>query len=144
VTGPVPRAARHRRPALTCADRPPTRGALTVARLASVYEARSGPALARLARLRLPAEDAYRHDRPDHAPGEEYGKGDRVDPSRRAVRVEAGRRLVEEEEVGIADERGRDVEAALLTAREPFGSLVGLLGQPYELDRLLDRLLSEP
>ena len=29
--------------------------------------------------------------------------------------VEAGRRLVEEQEIGIADERERDVEPALLT-----------------------------
>src|SRR6185436_17053890 len=35
-----------------------------------------------------------------------------------ALRIEAGRRLVEEEDVGPADERGRDGEALLLSAGE--------------------------
>ena len=48
---------------------------------------------------------AERAQRADHLPGR---------ASRR--RVEAGRRLVEEEEVGVADERDAEVEAPLLAA----------------------------
>ena len=43
----------------------------------------------------------------DHLPGLAAGGG-----------IEAGRRLVEEEQLGVADQRDADVEAALLAARE--------------------------
>jgi hypothetical protein len=53
-------------------------------------------------------------------------------------RVEAGGRLVEEDQVGVADDADRDVEPALLAARERGGLLPGLLGQPDHLDDLVD------
>ena len=56
-----------------------------------------------------------------------------------ARRVEAGGRLVEEEELGVADDPEPDVEPALLAAREPLDPLVALLGQPDQLDDLVDR-----
>ena len=54
-------------------------------------------------------------------------------------RVEAGGRLVEEEQLGVADQRDRDVEAALLAAGELAGALVRLLAEADVLDRLVDR-----
>ena len=57
-------------------------------------------------------------------------------PPRR--RVEAGRRLVEEDEVGIADERDAEVEPPLLAARERLHLRVPLLGEPDEPDHLVD------
>ncbi len=59
------------------------------------------------------------------------------------LRVEAGRQLVEKDEVGIVDERERDEEPLLLAARErhePGVPLVGqteLLQQPIGVDGLL-------
>ena len=52
--------------------------------------------------------------------------------------VEAGRRLVEEDQVGVADEREREVEPPLLAARERLGALVGRRLQPRQPDRVLD------
>ena len=64
----------------------------------------------------------------DHLPGGAAGGG-----------VEAGGRLVEEEQLGVADERDRDVEPPLLAAGQAPGALIGLLGESDELDRLVDR-----
>ena len=50
----------------------------------------------------------------DHVPGLAPGGG-----------VETGGRLVEEEQLGVADQRHADVEAALLATREPARPLVG-------------------
>ena len=70
---------------------------------------------------------AERAERADHLP-------------RRAarLRVEAGRRLVEEDEVGIADERDAEVEPPLLAARERLDARVRLLLEPDERDHLVD------
>ena len=54
----------------------------------------------------------------DHLPGLAARRG-----------VEAGGRLVEEEQLGVADQRQRHVEAALLAARERRGPGVRLLGE---------------
>ena len=48
--------------------------------------------------------------------------------------VEAGRRLVGDEELGLERERARDADAARLTARELVRVLAGQLGR--ELDHL--------
>src|SRR5581483_774709 len=53
-------------------------------------------------------------------------------------RVEARRRLVEEHEVGVADERDAEVEAPLLTARERLDPRVALLVEADERDHLVD------
>ena len=58
---------------------------------------------------------------------------------RRAERVEAGGRLVEEEQVGVADEGEGEVEAAPLAAREQLDASALLAGQAHELDELADR-----
>ena len=42
--------------------------------------------------------------------------------------VQAGRRLVEKEQLGVADDAEPDVQAALLAAGEPLDPLVGFLG----------------
>ena len=52
--------------------------------------------------------------------------------------VEARRRLVQEDDVGIADQRQRDVEASPLSAGEVVRERVGLLGQSDERDRVVD------
>jgi hypothetical protein len=52
--------------------------------------------------------------------------------------MEPRRRLVEEDQLGIADERQRQVEPALLTARERAHVGVGLLLQAGDRDDLLD------
>ena len=64
----------------------------------------------------------------DHLPRLAPGRG-----------VEAGRRLVEEEQLGIADQRQRDVEAALLAAGELEPSASSAFSvEADELDRLVD------
>ena len=52
-------------------------------------------------------------------------------------RVEAGRRLVEEDELGVADEREGEVEPPELAARERAHARVALLGEADELDHLV-------
>ena len=56
-----------------------------------------------------------------------------------ALRVEAGRRLVEEQDARAVDERQREVEAALHAARVAADLAVGRLGQPDALEQLVDR-----
>ena len=70
---------------------------------------------------------AERAERPDHVP-------------RRTARcrVEAGGRLVEEDEVRVADKRYAEVEPALLTAGESLHPRVSLLLEADELDHLVD------
>ena len=53
--------------------------------------------------------------------------------------VEAGRRLVEEEQLGVADQGHADVEATLLTARQLARAGLGLALQADQLDHLVDR-----
>jgi hypothetical protein len=62
------------------------------------------------------------------------------DVPRRAPRrrVEAGRRLVEEDQLGIADEREREVQPARLAARQPAREHALALAQPGQLDDLVD------
>src|SRR5207248_3998293 len=50
------------------------------------------------------------------------------------VGVEAGRRLVEEDQFGVADEREAEVEAAALAAGEAANYLVSLVTEPDQLD----------
>ena len=58
--------------------------------------------------------------------------------ARRAAGIEARRRLVEEDELGVADERDAEVEPALLAAGERLHARVALLAEPDELDHLVD------
>src|SRR5215218_851508 len=53
-------------------------------------------------------------------------------------RVEAGRRLVEEDQLGVADQREREVQAAQLTARQRARVRICLRGQPGEVEHLVD------
>jgi hypothetical protein len=53
-------------------------------------------------------------------------------------RVEAGRRLIEKDQVGISHNRESDVQAPQLAARQRPGSGATLADQANELDRLLD------
>ena len=57
---------------------------------------------------------------------------------RRAAGIEAGGRLVEEEELRVADERDAEVEPALLPARQGLHPRAGLLLEADELDHLVD------
>src|SRR5439155_24243 len=56
-----------------------------------------------------------------------------------SVRVEAGRRLVEEDQLRVADEREPEVEPTALAAREASDELVALLPEADQLDHLVDR-----
>ena len=58
-----------------------------------------------------------------------------------ALRVEPGRRLVEEEHARTVDEREREVEAALHPARVAADLAIGRLGQPDALEELLGAAL---
>src|ERR1044072_1704195 len=61
-------------------------------------------------------------------------------PSRAARNgIKAGGRLVEEDEVGGADERGAAVEPPPLPAQQPTDAVVRLLLEAGQLDRLRDR-----
>jgi hypothetical protein len=53
-------------------------------------------------------------------------------------RVEARGRLVQEDQIGVADQRERDVEAAALAARELLGRRVGAGLEPDQRRRLVD------
>ena len=55
------------------------------------------------------------------------------------MRVEPRRRLVEEEKVGVADEREAEVEPAALAPGERADSRIALLLEPDQLDDLVDR-----
>jgi len=55
-----------------------------------------------------------------------------------SVRIEASRRLVEEQRVGITSERDRHVESPLLSTRQSEDSCVSLVGQAHELEHLSD------
>ena len=52
--------------------------------------------------------------------------------------VEAGRRLVEEDQLRVADQRQRDVEPPPLSAGQRRGALVGLRGEVDQRERLVD------
>ena len=60
---------------------------------------------------------------PDHVPG---------------LRVEARRRLVEEQQLGIVDERARDRQTPLHPARERLHLVAGALGELDEVEQLVD------
>jgi len=70
---------------------------------------------------------AERPQRPDHLPRR---------PPRR--RIEARGRLVEEDEVGVADQRDAEVEPALLAARQGLHPCLRLLLETDERDHLVD------
>src|SRR5207244_7500773 len=53
-------------------------------------------------------------------------------------RVESGRRLVEEQELRIPDQREPDVQPALLPAGKPPRPLIALIHKADELDRLVN------
>ena len=77
--------------------------------------------------------------------GEEDGLAERLEPLDHVPgvapgrRVEAGGRLVEEDQVGVADDPDRHVGPSLLAARERPDAGVALVAQADQLDRLLDR-----
>jgi hypothetical protein len=52
------------------------------------------------------------------------------------LRVEAGRRLVEQQQLGLVDERAGDHEAPLHPARQRLDLVAGPLGQLDELEQL--------
>ena len=58
-------------------------------------------------------------------------------PARR--RVESGRRLIQEEQLGLADDAQRQVDATALTARQRLDSSVGLLLQSDDLNDPIDQ-----
>ena len=76
--------------------------------------------------------------RQQHGLAERAQRADHLPRGAARRRVEAGRRLVEEDEIGIADERDAEVEPALLAAGERLHARVALLGEPDELDHLVD------
>ena len=53
------------------------------------------------------------------------------------LRVEAGRRLVEQQHLRLVDERARDREAALHAARQRLDLVVRALGELDELEQLV-------
>ena len=63
---------------------------------------------------------------------------DRLPGGAPGARVEARRRLVEEDELRVADQREPEVEAALLPARQRAAARVGLVGEADDLDHLVD------
>jgi hypothetical protein len=77
--------------------------------------------------------------------GEEDGLAERLQPLDHLPglaargRVEAGGRLVEEDQVGVADDADGDVDAPLLAAGERADAGVALGAEAGQLDRLLDR-----
>src|SRR2546427_7087941 len=54
------------------------------------------------------------------------------------LRIQAGRRLIEEQQLGFADERARDGEALLLTARERHDARLALFLQLDEGEHFID------
>ena len=76
--------------------------------------------------------------------GEEHGAPEGADAAddlpgvAARARVEAGGRLVEEDQLGIADQRQGEVEAALLAAGEGLDPRPRLLGEPDEVEHLVD------
>jgi hypothetical protein len=76
--------------------------------------------------------------------GEQHGLAERAqrahDLPRGAPRsgVEPGGRLVEEDQLGVADERQREVQPPPLAARERARAPVGRLLEPRERERVLD------
>ena len=65
--------------------------------------------------------------------------GDRIPGLAPRRGVEPGRRLVEEEQLGVADERHPDVEPPLLAAGQPAGAYLGLLLEADERDHIRHR-----
>src|SRR6185312_16935415 len=65
-------------------------------------------------------------------------RADRLPGGPPRLRVEAGSRLVEEDQLGIADQREREVQPPQLTARELAAAHVGRLAEARERDHLLD------
>jgi len=65
------------------------------------------------------------------------GQGaDHVPERAPGLRVEPGRRLVEEQQLGAADEAERDVKPPLLAAGQRADPRPGLAGQPDQVDHL--------
>jgi hypothetical protein len=64
------------------------------------------------------------------------------------LRVEAGRGLVEDEDLGLVDEAAGDREAPLHAARQRVDHVVGALGELHEVEQLIgplgDELAPEP
>ena len=56
-----------------------------------------------------------------------------------ADRVEAGERLVEDEQLGVVHERGRELHALLVAERELLHAVARALGQPEPLDPAVGR-----
>ena len=64
-------------------------------------------------------------------------RADRLPGGAPRLGVEAGGRLVEEDQLGVADQRQREVQSPQLPAGEPPAAHVGLLAQARELQHLL-------
>ena len=60
-----------------------------------------------------------------------------------ALRVDADRRLVEDQHVGIVDQRGGDVEAPLHAAAEELRLVAGAIGEADQLQRRVDALAQQ-
>ena len=81
--------------------------------------------------------------REEHRDAVLAGEARHLVPERRAaLRVEAGRRLVEEEDARPVDEREREVEPPLHAARVAADLAVGRLGEADALEQLLRRGLA--
>ena len=85
-------------------------------------------------RLRLVHEVRRQHD----GLAEVAQRADRRPRLAAGVGVEAGGRLVEEQQVGVAHEREREVEAAPLPARQRGDEVVAARVELHELDHLVD------
>jgi hypothetical protein len=60
-----------------------------------------------------------------------------------ALRIDADRRLVEDQHVGVVDERGGDVEAPLHAAAERLRLVAGAVGEADEGERGVDALAEQ-
>src|SRR5579863_3622036 len=76
--------------------------------------------------------------REEHGLAEFLQRADRVPGGAPRGGVEPGRRLVEEDQLGVADQRQGQVEAAPLAAGQAARALVALVAQANELDDLVD------
>ena len=54
------------------------------------------------------------------------------------VRIEPRGRLVQEQQLGAADDPDRDVESSALASRQGHDLLVGVLGQSHPVEKFLD------
>ena len=82
---------------------------------------------------RLAEEVGAQHDRAPVLRGE---GADEVDDVAGGIGIEARRRLVEEQHVGVVEQRARQREALALTGREALHPVVGAVGHAEPLEQL--------